>query len=671
MGSLERYEEDYPFVFVSYSHKNEEIILSLIQSLHEKGINIWYDHDIIAREVWDDKIAGQIQSCRIVVCFITEDYLRSNHCVDELKYALNKGKAVLTLCVKGISFPSGLDMRLSSRQIVEVNNYPDIQYMTRRICECQEIQECMIPPAPAPDPTDEIQPLPSPESPDKEMLPEMKPVSLSRPGKANWLTVKKQLLIPLVLLISFALFLSGRSLFSASPETSLSISEQTIDWPYWNNLRRMKNLESISFRNCTFTSDISGSGTLSQTLWKFSADQCEGIEYLDMLAGQSGLTTLSITNCDAQKNDLYYFPSSLTSVDLSGNEQLHSLECLEKCKRLKRLDVSDAAVDSLFSVPMEELEQLNISRTKLVSLHSLREAVNLKILIGEECDIVSIEYLSKLEHLTEIDLSDCGIFLLDCEFLSLRLKRLDLSGNHINDINFLTNCTVLEDVDVSGNYITDVDILKKSAASLKKLNLSGNPISQENMTGLLKECSKLTELRIDGIPFSSSDDSSQWDLYPISHLTELQILSLSGCGIQNVIGITHLRNLEYLDLSDNHISEIMQFPSQYKSPDLNLMNNPCSSVVGISTTEFDKLILYAPEVQELNLPDSLKCEQLLVSGNVDAQELIQIAPNLFRIYIVAYPLDRRVALEDSVGINKLVWITPEEIPALLGEWNMQ
>ena len=671
MGSLERYEEDYPFVFVSYSHKNEEVILSLIQSLHEKGINIWYDHDIIAREVWDDKIAGQIQSCRIVVCFITEDYLRSDHCVDELKYALNKGKAVLTLCVKGISFPSGLDMRLSSRQIVEVNNDPDIQYMIQRICECQEIHECMIPPAPAPDPTDEIQPLPSPESPDKEMLPEMKPVSLSRPGKANWLTVKKLLLIPLVLLISFALFLAGRSLFSASPETSLSISEQTIDWPYWNNLRRMKNLESISFRNCTFTSDISGSGALSQTLWKFSADQCEGIEYLDMLAGQSGLTTLSITNCDAQKNDLYYFPTSLTSVDLSGNEQLQSLECLEKCKGLKRLDVSGAAVDSLFSVPMEELEQLNISHTKLVSLHSLREAVNLKSLIGEECDIVSIEYLSKLEHLTEIDLSDCGIFLLDCEFLSLRLKRLDLSGNHINDINFLTNCTVLEDVDVSGNYITDVDILKKSAASLKKLNLSGNPISQENITGLLKECSKLTELRIDGIPFSASDDSSQWDLYPISHLTELQILSLSGCGIQNVIGITHLRNLEYLDLSDNHISEIMQFPSQYKSPDLNLMNNPCSSVVGICTTEFDKLILYAPEVQELNLPDTLKCEQLLVSGNVDAQELIKIAPNLFRIYIVDYPLDRRVALEDSVGINKLVWITPEEIPALLGEWNMQ
>jgi internalin A len=88
--------------FLSYAHADEDYINTLrkaLRPLERNGlIQPWYDRALRSGELWDARIAGELESADVIVCQLSIDYLGSDYCVKELDIALSQqrhGKAIL------------------------------------------------------------------------------------------------------------------------------------------------------------------------------------------------------------------------------------------------------------------------------------------------------------------------------------------------------------------------------------------------------------------------------------------------------------------------------------------------------------------------------------------------------------------------------------------------
>lgn len=104
------------YIFVSYSHNNSKIVLPIIQELSKK-YNVWYDERIPFASDWEMKIADTIASCELFLAMLSDDYFLSEHCENEIIYARNKQKPILTIKLyENINMPNKFDYSLSKFQ---------------------------------------------------------------------------------------------------------------------------------------------------------------------------------------------------------------------------------------------------------------------------------------------------------------------------------------------------------------------------------------------------------------------------------------------------------------------------------------------------------------------------------------------------------------------------
>ena len=83
------YEGDEPYVFVSYSHVDDDLVYPEIRWLQDQGINVWYDEGISGASRWRDAIARHLGGCRLLLYFVTPSSVASQVCRDELEYVLD------------------------------------------------------------------------------------------------------------------------------------------------------------------------------------------------------------------------------------------------------------------------------------------------------------------------------------------------------------------------------------------------------------------------------------------------------------------------------------------------------------------------------------------------------------------------------------------------------
>lgn len=87
--------EDAVRVFISYSHKDEELRDKLdthLSNLRWDGvISSWYDRQLTAGMEWDDKIKTELESSDIILLLISPDFIASKYCRDvEIPMALQQ-----------------------------------------------------------------------------------------------------------------------------------------------------------------------------------------------------------------------------------------------------------------------------------------------------------------------------------------------------------------------------------------------------------------------------------------------------------------------------------------------------------------------------------------------------------------------------------------------------
>ena len=87
--SLSAYQGNDDYIFVSYSHKNSDIVYPILEILHVQGYHIWYDEGIKTGKRWSKVIEEHLEKMKVLLLFVTPESMASENVMDEFEYALD------------------------------------------------------------------------------------------------------------------------------------------------------------------------------------------------------------------------------------------------------------------------------------------------------------------------------------------------------------------------------------------------------------------------------------------------------------------------------------------------------------------------------------------------------------------------------------------------------
>lgn len=115
------------YIFISYSHKDEEIALPIIQELQERYY-VWYDSQIRVGHEWEAEIINQLSNCSLFLFFITNNSLSSSNCKDEIFTAREGNKNFINIVLTPeTSFSKEFMFRYGRFQMVKYYDYDNAE----------------------------------------------------------------------------------------------------------------------------------------------------------------------------------------------------------------------------------------------------------------------------------------------------------------------------------------------------------------------------------------------------------------------------------------------------------------------------------------------------------------------------------------------------------------
>ncbi len=243
------------------------------------------------------------------------------------------------------------------------------------------------------------------------------------------------------------------------------------------------------------------------------------------LAGLGGLVTLNLSgNSISDLRPLAYL-SSLRTLYLDGNpvtdfSPLYSLSNL-KSLSIKGIDITETQLQALSAALPN------------CAIHSEKAQ--------QDSQDISFGGMTFASDITDLDLSNMGIWDISALGACQSLTRLNLSGNSVSDLSPLMNLPYLQWLDISYNEVSDLRPLM-GISTLTFLNASGNMI---NSTSALSMMQSLGTLYLDENPIR--------DFSGLRKLRTLSSLGLSQTGLTDVSlpYLTGLTKLSSLNISDN------------------------------------------------------------------------------------------------------------------------
>ena len=237
----------------------------------------------------------------------------------------------------------------------------------------------------------------------------------------------------------------------------------------------------------------------------------------------------------------------LVTLNLSGNE-IMDLSPLSSLKGLRNLYLDDNPIrdfSPLYS--LENLKSLSIKGIDLTQtqLSDLSKALPNCAVHSEkaqqEFQDISFGGVTFSSDVTDLDLSNMGIWDISALSACQNITRLNLSGNSISDLSPLMNLPYLQWLDISYNAVSDLKPLM-GISSLSFLNAAHNNIGS---TSALTMMSGLSTLYLDSNPVR--------DFSGLRKLKSIQVMGLTETGL-NDGDLQYLRGLQTLaslNITDN------------------------------------------------------------------------------------------------------------------------
>ena len=139
---LRSYQGDESYVFVSYAHKDKDLVYPLIRTMQENGYNVWFDEDITPASEFTEYIAENLLRSAFFIAMITPQYLASHYCRHELSFACNLNKKRLLIYLEEVTLTPGLQMMTTDQQAILKYQYSDTSYFYDKLFHSDGIDIC-------------------------------------------------------------------------------------------------------------------------------------------------------------------------------------------------------------------------------------------------------------------------------------------------------------------------------------------------------------------------------------------------------------------------------------------------------------------------------------------------------------------------------------------------
>ncbi len=115
---MKPYQGQESYVFISYQHRNMNPAIAIVERLQQDKYRVWYDEGIDPGTEWDDTIAAHVEQCAFFIALLSEEYLESSNCKDELNYARDLEKPRVLVYLEDIRLPGAMQMRHGRLQAI-------------------------------------------------------------------------------------------------------------------------------------------------------------------------------------------------------------------------------------------------------------------------------------------------------------------------------------------------------------------------------------------------------------------------------------------------------------------------------------------------------------------------------------------------------------------------
>ena len=99
-------------IAASYSRRDADAVVPLLDALKARGVRVWFDKDIPGGAVWEEVITRNMRRAKAVVFFVSTDSLASDRCFDEVSAARTLKKPIIPVLIDPINMPDDLPDRL-------------------------------------------------------------------------------------------------------------------------------------------------------------------------------------------------------------------------------------------------------------------------------------------------------------------------------------------------------------------------------------------------------------------------------------------------------------------------------------------------------------------------------------------------------------------------------
>ncbi len=354
-----------------------------------------------------------------------------------------------------------------------------------------------------------------------------------------------------------AIYISSTDILYSMEDPTLSDGRVENYIEYIENMQTITTTESLTdgkvfslFKNMSILKDGSGSKNIlgfykyySELYYLEIEDNYTTIEKLPVLRNLVGL---SLTDGDiAAIGDIEKL-ESLEYLELSGTD-VYDITNISKLANLKTIFLNDSDniknLDPICAIPT--LKNLTVMEMPIIALNLKTDIVSLDTLVIEDTELKNVDFLTNCTTLKELKLIDNGELISIPSFSNLTsLETLDINSlynaNYVSHIGFVSGLTNLKVLTVHGT-LHDFSTLG-TLTGLEELYLDTS-VLDENLSPL----SKLTNLKV--LSLSGSPMSGYVPLNFLSSLTKLEKLDLSGADYPKGTQIFDLPNLKELTLS--------------------------------------------------------------------------------------------------------------------------
>lgn len=107
------------YMFISYAHKDSDIVFPEIKRFQDMGYNVWYDEGIGAGNEWLRDVLEHLVDSDLFVVFVTNNSVKSKNVIKEIKFAVSKEINIVPIYLENydeIDMDLQLDYELSQIQ---------------------------------------------------------------------------------------------------------------------------------------------------------------------------------------------------------------------------------------------------------------------------------------------------------------------------------------------------------------------------------------------------------------------------------------------------------------------------------------------------------------------------------------------------------------------------